>query len=199
MATVNATAVSMPVFDVESNLRKEPTAADKNEDERAGMGMGIALFFLVLGGIVGYMISMIFGLSMVRYLLSKDEVITLDDDYVGTASSTILFTSMIYFVCVVATIVIASILTCGCCCARNYKLKPHVKKWATATLVTLCLNIVLGIIGNVMSYGNNNDVQRLYDVSVAFFVIESVLLFLALVFSGFFTWGRSCGAPPASG
>jgi hypothetical protein len=32
------------------------------------------------------------------------------------------------------------------------------------------------------------------SVFVAIFAIESVLLFMALIFSGLFTWGRGCGA-----
>jgi hypothetical protein len=31
-------------------------------------------------------------------------------------------------VCQIIAIVLASILTCSCCCASNYNLKPHVKK-----------------------------------------------------------------------
>ncbi|KAL7547004.1 hypothetical protein ACHAWF_010319 [Thalassiosira exigua] len=56
------------------------------------------------------------------------------------------FIPIISFVCVIATMVIASTLTCGCCCASDYNLKPNVKKFATATLVSLVLMFVVQII-----------------------------------------------------
>jgi hypothetical protein len=51
--------------------------------------------------------------------------------------------------CYIAALVLASILTCGCCCAKQYKLKPGVKKMATATLITLILLFIVSTIGAV--------------------------------------------------
>jgi hypothetical protein len=79
----------------------------------------------------------------------------------------------------IAAIVIASVLTCGCCHAGNYKSKPHVKKWAKATLGMLCLALIFHIVG--------------------LFLIGLIPNLLALVFYGLITWGRGCGAPQALG
>ena len=43
----------MPAPDVESQFRQEHTASEELGDERAGMGMGIALFVLILVGLLG--------------------------------------------------------------------------------------------------------------------------------------------------
>ena len=79
--------------------------------------------------------------------------------------------------------VLASVLTCGCCCAKNYNLKPHVKIMATATLVTL----VLLFISKTTWYINGTMI-------LIPSIIGYVLTGLALIFSGIFTWGRKCGA-----
>ena len=49
----------------------------------------------------------------------------------------------ITILCQLTAIVIASILQCGCCCAGDFNLKPHVKKRAKITLVILCFTIFL--------------------------------------------------------
>ena len=38
------------------------------------------------------------------------------------------FLPTLSLVCQIIAIVLTSILTCGCCCAADYNLKPHVKK-----------------------------------------------------------------------
>jgi len=50
------------------------------------------------------------------------------------------FISCIFYT---AAIVLASEVTCGCCCGSNLKLNPKVKRWSTATL--LCLVIMWGL------------------------------------------------------
>ena len=113
----------------------------------------------------------------------------------------------------ILAIVIASALTCGCCCCRaaNYNLEPRIKKLAAATLVTLCLLIIFQIIAFVIVYTAideeasitgtvsdstvNDIVASLLPISIAAYVIYA----LALVFSGLLSFGRDCGAPHASG
>ena len=67
---------------------------------------------------------------------------------VGTVSA--FFLPYLSSPCYIAALVLASVLTCGCCCAKNYNLKPHVKKMATATLVTLVLLFIVSAILTVM-------------------------------------------------
>lgn len=67
---------------------------------------------------------------------------------VGTVSA--FFIPYLSSACFIAALVLASVLTCGCCCAKNYNLKPHVKKMATATLVTLVLLFIVSIISTVI-------------------------------------------------
>eukprot|EP00567_Pseudictyota_dubia_P000956 CAMPEP_0197467946 /NCGR_PEP_ID=MMETSP1175-20131217/65825_1 /TAXON_ID=1003142 /ORGANISM="Triceratium dubium, Strain CCMP147" /LENGTH=182 /DNA_ID=CAMNT_0043004037 /DNA_START=187 /DNA_END=732 /DNA_ORIENTATION=- len=50
------------------------------------------------------------------------------------------------FVCMIATIVISSIVVCGCCAAGSYNLKPRTKKFALATLICCSLIFILQII-----------------------------------------------------
>ena len=114
--------------------------------------------------------------------------------------------------CYIAALVLASVLTCGCCCAKNYNLKPHVKKMATATLVTLILLFIVSTIlsvGSVMAFQSVIFMMDGYDETTATYingtmiltlaiigyVLFLLLICLALIFSGIFTWGRKCGAP----
>ena len=166
--------------DVESQESTVPKALEENttmivDDDNDGKGMGIAIFILLL---------------------------------MGTALAFFLP----YFITIfnITALVLASVLRCGCCCAKNYNLKPHVKKMATATLVTLVLLFIVSIIVTVMSIMaiqsgmilyhtypgtfsdvNSVNVTKLWPVSI----IGYVLIGLALIFSGIFTWGRKCGAP----
>jgi magnesium-transporting ATPase (P-type) len=165
-----AAAVAMPAPDVESQFRQEHTASEEFGDERAGMGMGIALFVLILVGLLGCITS---------YIM-----------YLGYDCLTMLVPSGIF---VIVAIVIASVLTCGCCCAVKYKLRPHVKKWVTATLVVLCLLLAIQIIVIVLLI-----VLWYHPMIDIFYIVQLVLLSLALVFSGLFAWGRSCCAPRPS-
>uniref|UniRef100_A0A7S2EU33 Uncharacterized protein n=1 Tax=Trieres chinensis TaxID=1514140 RepID=A0A7S2EU33_TRICV len=50
------------------------------------------------------------------------------------------------FLFVLLTMIISSILTCGLCCAGDYKLKPRARKLAIAILTSHCLVLILYII-----------------------------------------------------
>ena len=56
------------------------------------------------------------------------------------------FIPIISFVALIATIVIASCITCNCSCASDLRLHPKRKKFATATLVSLCMMFIVQII-----------------------------------------------------
>jgi hypothetical protein len=76
-------------------------------EEDAGKGLGIANFVLLL----------------VAFILG----------WFGTYN---LILGWIAFICTVATIIITSTISCGCCCASNLKLNPKIKRWNDAVLVT---------------------------------------------------------------
>ena len=172
-----ATAVAMSAQDVESQEPKEvmeehTTTPMIEYDDNAGKGMGIAIFVLI---IVGFVSAFFF-----PFLSSP---------------------------CYIAALVLASILTCGCCCAKQYKLKPRAKKMATATLITLILLFVVSAIGTFMlvqsitdSYDPttgtvSEDISFYAKMLLPVAIITYILIVLALIFSGIFTWGRKCGAP----
>jgi hypothetical protein len=58
----------------------------------------------------------------------------------------------ISFICIIAAIVLASTVTCGCCCGSNLKLNPKVKRWSTATLLCLVIQWVLAITAIIIAY-----------------------------------------------
>ena len=192
---VVTTAVRMSAPDVESQEPASTTMINDNEstvpktmeenktmindDDNAGMGMGIAIFVLLI---------------------------------IGTVSA--FFLPYISSACYIAALVLASVLTCGCCCAKNYNLKPHVKKMATATLFTLILLFIVSTIAYVMVIQSVISLMDGYDettgtfsddtsvngtmtwtLSIIGYVLFLLLICLALIFSGIFTWGRKCGAP----
>ena len=180
----------MSAPDVESQESIVPKTMEENttminDDDNAGKGMGIAIFVLII---------------------------------VGTVSAFLLPYLYISLPCYFAALVLAYVLTCGCCCAKNYNLKPHVKKMATATLVTLVLLFIVSTIlsvGSVMVLQSVISLHHGYDettgtfsdttwyingtmiliLSIIGYVLFLLLICLALIFSGIFTWGRKCGAP----
>jgi hypothetical protein len=175
-STPIVTAVAMSAQDVESQEPKEVmeqhTAATTTTmieyDDNAGKGMGIAMFVLIM---VGFVSSF-----FLPYLSSP---------------------------CYIAALVLASILTCGCCCAKQYKLKPGAKKMATATLITLILLFVVSAIGTFMLMQSIMDTYdpttgTISEDSINVYaktllpvgIVTYILIGLALIFSGIFTWGR---------
>ena len=96
--------------------------------------------------------------------------------------------SWIAFICVVAAIIITSTISCGCCCASNLKLNPKVKRWNDAVLVTICIQIVLAIIGAIIGYSAGTATTGF----VAIYWINRILNILSIVFAGIFAFGRKC-------
>ena len=86
---------------------------------------------------------------------------------IGTVSA--FFIPYLSSACYIAALVLASVLTCGCCCAKNYNLKPHVKKMATATLVTLVLLFIVSTIVTVMAIQTANSLMDGYDETTGTF------------------------------
>ena len=86
---------------------------------------------------------------------------------IGTVSA--FFIPYLSSACYIAALVLASVLTCGCCCAKNYNLKPHVKKMATATLVTLVLLFIVSTIVAVMVFQTLITVMDGYDETTGTF------------------------------
>ena len=112
---------------------------------------------------------------------------------------------IVSFVCIIATIVISSVATCGCCCASNYNLKPNVHNFALATLTSLCLMLVVQLILIIVvsatiandsnPYESLSSTEYSYTSLVVAWVVSLVLNIAAIVFSALFTWGRGVCAP----
>ncbi|KAL9179570.1 hypothetical protein ACHAXT_008860 [Thalassiosira profunda] len=172
---VVTSAVAQPVaFDVEKQQQPAASAAPTYAsaapaliDTEAGKGMGIALFVVILVGLVFLWIF-----------------------------------PLISFICIITAIVLSSILTCSCCCAADYNLQPHVKKFAVATLVSLVLIFIIQVIylialfaAGETSVSGTVSVDTAGPALVIVAVLSLVLNFVALIFSALFTWGRKCCAP----
>jgi len=107
---------------------------------------------------------------------------------------------VVSFVCIIVVIVITSAITCGCCCGSDLNLQPHVKKWSTATLVSLCLMFVVQIIGIIgASIAVGTEVSNTGTLSqktadgagvgmVIVWALSIVFNVFALIFAGMFTW-----------
>ena len=61
---------------------------------------------------------------------------------------------IIPFICIIISLILASVVTCSCCCASNYNLKPNVKRFAIATLVSLSLMLIVQIIFSIVAAAN---------------------------------------------
>ena len=161
------------VGDVESQQKSaaQPVvgsvAVDTTNDD-AGKGMGIAMFVLLLVAFVFGFIPVLICETMIPFFTCMYEYLLF------LAHHFLLVFAGISLICVIIAIVLASIITCSCCCAsasvsfhkmhcilstlffdtaqlfssciQDYNLKPNVKKFATATLVSLCLSFIIQII-----------------------------------------------------
>ncbi len=172
------------------NAQQAAASTEENVDNRARIAMGITLFILILLGFLALIIEASIVVPLYTdgiYIIYIDDYVYFDDFYRDGSAYTAPAPLLVpRFVCFIAAIVIASVLTCGCCCAGNYKLKPRVKKWVIATLVILCLVLIVDTLGVFLRFSKS--------IFVAIFAIESVLLVVALIFSGLFNWGCGCGA-----
>ncbi len=111
-----------------------------------------------------------------------------------TVPLSLLILVVLLFACLVAAIVIACVLATGSCCAGNYKLKPHIKKWeiwVKLTLLTLCVVANVEIL--VINYQNLVLLHWSFLVSslgVAVVVLcmlrKARIAFLMQVFNGVF-------------
>ena len=109
---------------------------------------------------------------------------------------------VVSFVCIIVVIVITSAITCGCCCGSDLNLQPHVKKWSTATLVSLCLMFVVQIIGLIgASAAIGTEVSNTGTLSqktadgasvgiVIVWALSIVFNVFAMIFAAMFTWKR---------
>jgi hypothetical protein len=129
--------------DVESHESTFPKAMEENTtriEDDDNAGKGMGIAIFIL--IIIGTVSAFFTQRRVRYLSSP---------------------------CYITALVLASVLTCGCCCAKNYNLKPHVKKMATATLVTLVLLFIVSTIVTVMAIQTANSLMDGYDETTGTF------------------------------
>jgi len=162
-------AVPVPLPSAVAVASSAPAAASGYDDE-AGKGIGMAMFFcIVLGSVLA--------LGWIPLLGAV----------IGAS------------ICLIAAIVLASTITCGCCGGSKLNLNPKVKRWSTATLSCLVGILILiayytfFIVAGAFIEGENN-VYVGADVVMALKVVFGVLFFLAAVYAGIFTWGRkSCG------
>jgi len=158
--------------DVESQLRctaapneQAAAATEEFEDECAWIGMGIALFFLILVGLVNLITLYICTVAIYDPVIVYNKV----DHYINYVDKV---NTVVLSGCFYGTLVIASILKCGFRCTGNYRFKPQPNKWATATLAMLCLVLIIQIIAHFFLVSSSGR--------VFFVAIESALLFLAL-------------------
>ena len=97
-------------------------------------------------------------------------------------------------------------------CIQDYNLKPNVKKFAIATLVSLSLSFIIQIIyfiavlmvagAEASSTGtvSQETAEGAWAGAVAVYVLNAIFIVMAIIFSGIFTWGRGCCAsatPPS--
>ena len=108
------------------------------------------------------------------------------------------------FVCIIATIVLSSILSCGCCCASDYNLRANSKTFATSTLVSLCVMLLfqiiytMSVVGNFSSEATDSGTINRTSGVLGVWAISVVLNISAIIFSALFTWGRGCAASRSS-
>lgn len=136
-----------------------PVSSPGEYEEDAGKGLGIANFVLLLVAFISGWITMV--IPALGY---------------------------VYLICTIAAIIIASTVSCGCCCASNLKLNPKVKRWNDAVLVTICIQPVLGIIAIIITYSAGGFTTGYW----AIYWITRILSILSIVFAGIFAFGRKC-------
>ena len=89
----------------------------------------------------------------------------------------------------VIAIVIANILRNGSLQTSSNEVKPHVKKWATATLVTMVFVLILRLIASaylksILGIDVSNPFRISSRVLVSYSIAYYCLILLALIFSG---------------
>lgn len=176
--------------DVEDQ-KDDTAAAASSFDNEAGKGIGIAIFVLLAVAFIAGLLGF-------------------------TISELFAYVSLI---CLIAALIMASVITCGCCCASNYNLSPKVKRWSTAVMLCLVVQFVIIAIAIIIGFAGVGAVTTTVisnipttsidgrstiikstvttttnPVSYAMLIIAQILYILPCVFAGIFTWGRnSCG------
>ena len=133
-----------------------------NDNDEAGKSIGIAMFICIMVGLFsGFFTYVNINNSFIGY-------------YVASA-------------CSFVAILLASSITCNCCCGSNLNLNPKVKRWSTATLICLVIQWILALVYVCLFF-----VHWFSDDELNFFswIIVQILYVLAAVFAGIFTWGR---------
>ena len=144
------------------DVEAERTAPGTYNDE-AGKSIGIAMFICIMVGLFsGFFTYVNINNSFIGY-------------YVASA-------------CSFVAILLASSITCNCCCGSNLNLNPKVKKWSTATLICLVIQWILSLACIYLFF----DDALHYGVDIFSGIIVQILYILAAVFAGMFTWGRKC-------
>lgn len=176
--------------DVEDQ-KDDTAAAASSFDNEAGKGIGIAIFVLLAVAFIAGLLGF-------------------------TISELFAYVSLI---CLIAALIMASVITCGCCCASNYNLSPKVKRWSTAVMLCLVVQFVIIAIAIIIGFAGVGAVTTTVisnipttsidgrstiikstvttttnPISDAMLIIAQILYILPCVFAGIFTWGRnSCG------
>lgn len=176
--------------DVEDQ-KDDTAAAASSFDNEAGKGIGIAIFVLL---------AVAFIAGLLGFTISE-------------------FFAYVSLICLIAALIMASVITCGCCCASNYNLSPKVKRWSTAVMLCLVVQFVIIAIAIIIGFAGVGAVTTTVisnipttsidgrstiikstvttttnPISDAMLIIAQILYILPCVFAGIFTWGRnSCG------
>ena len=105
-------------------------------------------------------------------------------------------TRFLSFICVIAAIVLSSILSCGCCCAGAYMMRPNARRFATATLVSLVFALVMQFFSIVAANAYWAGEEKTTRGYIGFFVVTVVLHSMSIVYSALFVWGREYSGCP---
>ncbi|EJK62062.1 hypothetical protein THAOC_17343 [Thalassiosira oceanica] len=112
------------------------------------------------------------------------------------------FVPIVSLIATIATIVISSTITCGCCGGSGFNLPKNVKRWSNLTLLCLAGMLVLqilyvigawiGLSSEVANTGqiSTNSANNVTIGALIVGVISWVLNILAFIFACLFTWKR---------
>merc|ERR1712029_778956 len=86
-----------------------------------------------------------------------DEKAGVELGYVLVAGSLLMFVPFISEIASITTFVVACVLVCGCCCAKDYNMAPRTRGYAKGVLAAFCISFVFSMIfvGIVISQVSN--------------------------------------------